>query len=80
MIVGLFKLNTHHCRMSLRSLTREQSDFVVRFVTDGSVMVRQKQHIYADGKVKEGEIYNVKWGRKMIPKFCSHTILYSNGN
>ena len=48
--------------MSLRSLTREQSDFVVRFVTDGSVMVRQKQHIYTDGKVKEGEIYNVKWG------------------
>jgi hypothetical protein len=25
-------------------------------------MVRQKQHIYTDGKVKEGEIYNVKWG------------------
>ena len=48
--------------MSLRSIIREQSDFVVRFVTDGSVMVRQKQHIYTDGKVKEGEIYNVKWG------------------
>ena len=48
--------------MSLRSITREQSDFLVRFVTDGSVMVRQKQHIYTDGKVKEGEIYNVKWG------------------
>jgi len=48
--------------MSLRSITREQSDFVVRFVTDGSVMVRQKQHIYTDGKVKEGEIYSVKWG------------------
>jgi len=48
--------------MSLRSITREQSDFVVRFVTDGSIMVRQKQHICTDGKVKEGEIYTVKWG------------------
>jgi len=40
--------------MSLRSITREPPDFVIQFVTDGSVMVRQKQHIYTDGKVKLG--------------------------
>ena len=48
--------------MSLRALTREQSDFVVRFVNDGSVMVRQKVHIVTDSQVRLNEVYPVRWG------------------
>lgn len=46
--------------MSLRNINREPSDFAIRFVTDCSVMVRQNQHIYTDGKAKVGGIYTVK--------------------
>jgi hypothetical protein len=46
--------------MSLRNINREPPDFAIRFVTDCSVMVRQKQHIYTDGRAKVGEIYTVK--------------------
>ena len=48
--------------MSLRALTREPSDYVVRFLTDGSVMVRQKVHIVADSRIRLNEIYPVRWG------------------
>ena len=46
--------------MSLRNINREPPDFAIRLVTDCSVVVRQKQHIYTDGKAKAGEIYTVK--------------------
>lgn len=48
--------------MSQRALTREPSDYVVRFLTDGSVMVRQKVHIVADSRIRLNEIYPVRWG------------------
>lgn len=48
--------------MSQRALTREPSDYVVCFLTDGSVMVRQKVHIVADSRIRLNEIYPVRWG------------------
>lgn len=46
----------------MRALTRKPSDYVVRFVTDGSVMVRQKVHIVTDCRIRLSEIYPVRWG------------------
>lgn len=48
--------------MALRALTREPSDYVARFVKDGSVMVRQRTHIMTEGRIKVNEIYSVRWG------------------
>ena len=46
--------------MSLRALTREQSDFAVRFVNCGGVMVRQRVHIATEDRIRVNEIYRVK--------------------
>ncbi|CAC5424536.1 unnamed protein product [Mytilus coruscus] len=60
--------------MSLRALTREQSDFAVRFVNCGGVMVRQRLHIATEDRIRVNEIYQVKWNRE---EYASAVILGS---
>ncbi|CAC5392037.1 unnamed protein product [Mytilus coruscus] len=60
--------------MSLRALTREQSDFAVRFVNCGGVMVRQRVHIATEDRIRVNEIYQVKWNRE---EYASAVILGS---
>ncbi|CAC5377373.1 unnamed protein product [Mytilus coruscus] len=60
--------------MSLRALTREQSDFAVRFVNCGGVMVRQRVHIATENRIRVNEIYQVKCNRE---EYASAVILGS---
>ncbi|CAC5397735.1 unnamed protein product [Mytilus coruscus] len=49
--------------MSLRALTREQSNFAVRFVNCGGVMVHQRVHIATEDRLRVNEINQVKRNR-----------------
>ncbi|KAK3107875.1 hypothetical protein FSP39_024152 [Pinctada imbricata] len=48
--------------MSLRSKTREDSHFLVKFVIDSSLLVRSRSLIKTRERVAIGSTYPVQWG------------------
>ena len=47
---------------SLTLLTREDSHYVVRYISDRSVQLRQRSYVKTDGAIVVGSTYPTQWG------------------
>ena len=47
---------------SLSLLTREESHYVVRYISDSSIQLRQRSYIKTDGAIVVGSTYPTQWG------------------
>ena len=65
---------------SLTLLTREESHYVVRYVSDRSIQLRQRSYIKTDGAIVVGSTYPTQWGgaRDVEDAVILHTGSYSD--